>query len=254
MAILEVEQHNAIVWIWLNRPKRLNALDEDLLDNLHKTFLRLCQDGTVRAIVLAGRGKAFSSGFDIAWMVNRTPEMVRADRSHLREIFDCIENCPQPIISAVQGDAMGGGLILTLVSDFVLASERARFGAPEVKIGLFPSLRLIPRLERLVGMRAAKQIVLTGNPIDAQTAQHIGLITSLSASAEGLYDETQKMAEQLAILPKKALQITKAAFTAHLLPDYLAWETDHSVECWSEPERLAAMQKFLNKGKQPESL
>ncbi len=251
MAILEVEKRNAITWVWLNRPERLNALDEELLDNLHRTFVTISQDQSVRVVVLAGRGKAFSSGFDIRWMVERTSEMVRSDRARLREIFDCIENCPQPIISVVQGDAMGGGLILTLVSDFVLASEQARFGVPEVKIGLFPSLKLIPRLERLVGIRAAKQMALIGNPIAARTAQDIGLITALSDSAETLYDEAQQLAEQLASLPTMALQVTKESFNAHLLPDYLEWETDHSVECWSEPERLSAMRSFLDKKKPP---
>ncbi len=247
MAILEIESRDAVVWVWLNRPECLNALSLELLDTLSQTFLELGQDQQVRTIVLAGRGKAFSSGFDIRWMAERTPEAVRADRPRLREIFNSIERCPQPVISAVQGDARGGGLILTMVSDFVLASPDARFGAPEVKIGIFPSLGLVPRLERLVGIRAAKQIVLTGNPVDAQTAYQIGLITALSASVTTLYDEAQQLATQLASLPTKALQVSKASFAAHPLPDYIQWETDHAVECWSQPERLEAMRAFLNK-------
>ena len=251
MATLELEPRGAVTWVWLNRPERRNALNPDLLDTLQGTFRALADDKSVRAIVLAGRGKAFSAGFDIRWMVERTPDVVRADRAYLRAIFDTIEGCPQPLISAVQGDALGGGLILTLVSDFVLASAGARFGAPEVKIGIFPSLGLVPRLERLVGIRAAKQIVLTGEPLDAQTAQRIGLITALSASAETLYDEAQQLAERLAGLPTKAVQVTKASFAAHPLPDYVAWETDHAVECWSEPERLTAMRAFLDKTNNP---
>lgn len=249
MTVLEVEARDQTCWVWLNRPERLNALNEELLDTLHETFLNLAQNKSVRVIVLAGRGRAFSGGFDISWMVDRQPDAVRADRARLRAIFETIERTPQPVISAVQGDAMGGGLILTMVSDFVLASEQARFGAPEVKIGLFPSLGLVPRLERLVGIRAAKQLVLTGEPIDARTAQSLGLVNSIHATSETLYDEAQRLAEHLTGLPQKAVQVTKASFQVHMQADYPAWEIDHSVACWSEPERLAAMQAFLSRKK-----
>src|SRR5215213_2507882 len=170
MDIIQVEQRGTVAWVWLNRPDRLNALDQQMITALHTAFNTFAENDTVRTIVLAGRGRAFCAGFDIEWMSERTPEMVRVDRAALREVYDAIERCPQPLISTVHGDAMGGGLILTLVSDFVLACEAARFAVPEVKIGVFPSLRLIPRLERLVGLRAAKQLALTGQPIDAYTA------------------------------------------------------------------------------------
>lgn len=252
MTVLQTETRDTVCWLWLNRPERLNALNQELLEELHETVLKLAEDSSIRAIVLAGRGKAFSAGFDIRWMVERTPDVVRTDRAHLRAIFDAIERTPQPIISAVQGDAMGGGLILTMVSDLVLATEQARFGAPEVKIGLFPSLGLIPRLERLVGLRAAKQLVMTGEPITALTAQQIGLVNTIYADNDTLYEEAQQLATRLAGLPHKALRGIKTAFEKHSLPDYTAWETDTSVECWAEPERLAAMLAFLDK-KQPRS-
>jgi enoyl-CoA hydratase/carnithine racemase len=102
-------------------------------------------------------------------------------------------------------------------------------------------------------MRAAKQIVLTGDPIDAYTAQRIGLITSVSSSAEALYEDARQLSEQMASLPTRAVQVTKASFAAHPLPDYVTWETDHAVECWSEPERLAAMRAFLNKRNAPKT-
>lgn len=242
--VLEVEQKEQVAWVWLNRPQQLNALNEDLLYALQGAFNKLAGQSSVRCVVLAGRGRAFSGGFDITWMVDRTAEETRANRPRLRAVYDTIEQCPHPVIAAVQGVAMGGGLELALVADFVLASEQARFGTPEVKIGIFPSLALVPRLERLVGMRMAKQMVLTGEPIDAQTAHRTGLITAVTSS---LYEDAQQLAEQLAALPQKAVQVTKASFLAHPLPDYLDWETQKATECWAAPERQQAMQAFLDR-------
>ena len=246
MDVVQIERRASVAWVWLNRSERLNAMDPETLDALRETFLAVGVDEGVRAIVLAGRGRAFSSGFDIKWMAERTPEDVRADRAYLREVFDSIERCPLPLISAVQGDAMGGGLILTLVSDFVLAGEQARFGVPEITLGVFPSLGLIPCLERLVGLRAAKQLVLTGKPTDAQTAYQMGLITGVVAT-HALYEEAQSLAAYLTDLPSRATQVAKAAFAAHAQANYVSWETEHAVECWATPERLQAMRRFLTR-------
>jgi enoyl-CoA hydratase/carnithine racemase len=246
MDFLETEIRGNVAWVWLNRPEKLNALNEALLAALDTTFRSLSTNTDVCAIVLAGRGRAFSAGFDIAWMAERTPEMAREDRVNVREVYNRIEQCPQPLISAVHGPALGGGLILALISDYVLASEQARFGAPEVKIGIFPSLGLVPRLERVIGIRAAKQILLTGEPVDSTTATQIGLATRLVPEAE-LYVEAQRLADQLAALPSLAVRAIKASFAAHPLPGYTSWETDRVVECWSAPERQAAMRAFLNK-------
>ena len=140
---------------------------------------------------------------------------------------------------------MGGGLLLTLVADACLASEHARFGAPEVKLGLFPNLRLIPRLERLVGMRAAKHLVLTGEPVNAATALDWGLVNRVLPSRE-LHAEAQALAEQCAVLQTFAVQSAKAAFGAIDSPGFVAWERQRFAECWEKPERQAAIQAFLD--------
>lgn len=249
MKTLEIERKGGVAWVWLNRAHRLNAMNETMLDELQETFATLSQDNSVGAIILGGRGRAFSSGFDITWMADLTPDMVRANRSHLRTIFDVIEQCPQPLISVVHGDALGGGLILILVSDFVLASESARFGAPEVKIGIFPSLGLVPRLERAVGIRAAKQLVLTGNAVDARTAHRIGLATEV-VPISTLFDVAQTLADALAVLPTPATQAAKASFVAHRLPDYVEWEAQKATECWASAERSTTMSAFLSRNRQ----
>lgn len=246
MDTVQIEQKGAVTWVWLNRSERLNALNEQVITTLCEVFAAFRENTTTRVIVLAGRGGTFCAGFDIEWMASRTPEMVRQDRADLRAFYELIESCPQPVICAVQGNAMGGGLILTMVSDFVVAADTARFGAPEIKIGIFPSLHLIPRLERLVGLRAAKSIVLTGDPVDAQTALQIGLISQVT-SLERLYEVVQALAEQLAMSPSHASKAIKEAFSTHLLPNFSDWETNTAVECWSQPARQELMQAFLNK-------
>lgn len=248
MDIVQIEKHGAVMWIWLNRPDRLNALDQHLIARLEELFRALDDEDEVRVVVLAGRGRAFCAGFDIEWMAERTPEMVREDRSSLRAFFSTIETCAKPVICAVHGNVMGGGLILTMVADFVIAGEDAQFGVPEIKIGIFPSLHLLPRLERLVGLRMAKSMALTGIPIDAAAASGAGLINEVIDSAH-LYARAQSLAEKLAWFPQHTVQAIKQAFSVHSLPNYNEWETDTAVRCWSQPERSAAMQDFLGRRK-----
>ena len=249
MKALQVEHKGLVAWVWLNRPDRLNAINQIMLDELQDTFASFSDNKSIRAIVLAGRGRAFSSGFDVNWLAERTLEEIRSNRAPIREVFETIERCSQPVIAAVQGHAQGGGLIFVLVADFVLASPTAQFGAPEVRIGIFPSLGLVPRLERTVGIRAAKRIVLTGDSINVQEAQHSGLIDRIITPEDRLLDETQVFAEKLAGLPVTAVQVTKASFHVHHLPEFPEWETDKSAEAWAAPERLPAMQAFLNRKK-----
>ena len=244
MKTIELQYNGVVAWVWLNQPQRLNAINQAMLDELRRSFEELDRNEAVRVIVLAGRGPAFSAGFDVSYMAGLTPEAVADGLDETRAVFDTIEQCSKPLIAAVHGAAMGGGLLLTLVSDFRLASEPASFGAPEVKIGIFPSLDLIPRLERLVGLGAAKRIVLTGEPIDTSEAYRIGLIDRI-IMPESLNAEAQKLAERLTKLPRAAVQLSKAAFMAARRPDFADWEKEQFVACWASPERDAAMRAFL---------
>jgi enoyl-CoA hydratase/carnithine racemase len=219
-----------------------------MLDELGQVFEELDQNEAVRAIVLAARGLVFSAGFDVSWMAGQDAEMVAQGLPTIEAVFDTIEGCAKPMIAAVNGAAMGGGLLLTLVADLCLAAEGATFGAPEVKLGIFPNLRLVPRLERVVGLRAAKRLVLGGDPVDAAEALAMGLVDRV-LPADCLHDEAQTLAEQLAGLPPAALQAAKATFGASQRPDFVAWEREQFAACWALPEREAAMQAFLNRRK-----
>lgn len=244
METIELEIQGPVAWAWLNQPGRLNAINLTTLGELRQTWQQLTADDTVKVIVLAARGRLFSAGFDVAWMAGLDAETVTRELADVRAVYDTIETCPKPLIVAVQGAAMGGGLLLALVADFRLASEQASFGVPEVKIGIFPSLDLIPRLERLVGLGAAKRMVLTGDPIDAREAHRIGLVDRL-VPAETLQATAQELAERLAALPSLAVQLSKASFAAARGGDYAAWESSHFASCWASPDRVAAMRAFL---------
>lgn len=246
MDTIELEQRGAIAWVWLNQPQRLNAINPTMLQELRQTWEQLHHDDRVNVIVLAGRGRAFSAGFDIAWMASLDTQTVARELADVRAVYDLIEDCPKPLITAIQGAAMGGGLLFALVADFRILSDQASLGVPEIKIGIFPSLKLVPRLERVVGLGAAKRMVLTGEPISANEAQHLGLADEV-VSTEALHRIVQERAEHLAALPSKAVQLSKAAFAAARTADYATWETTRFVECWDLPERISAMRTFLAK-------
>lgn len=250
METILLETQGPVAWVWLNQARRLNAINETTLAELRQAFEKLDRDETTRAIVLAGRGPVFSAGFDVGWMVGLDVETIARELAGVEAVYDAIEACAKPVIAAVHGPAMGGGLLLILVADFCLASEQASFGAPEVKIGIFPSLGLIPRLERVVGVGAAKHIVLTGDPVDASAALTMGLVDRV-VSGEALYAAAQDLAEQLATLPAHAVQLAKAAFAAARGPDYTGWERAQFAACWARPEREAAMRAFFEARRSP---
>jgi enoyl-CoA hydratase/carnithine racemase len=244
METIELEMRGPVAWVWLSRPRQLNAINETMLAELRRVFDLLDGDEKVGAIVLAGRGLAFSAGFDIAWMATQQAETIGQELPAVEAVYDTIEASAKPVIVAVHGAAMGGGLLLALVADFCLASQEASFGAPEVKIGIFPNLRLIPRLERVVGLGAAKRVVLTGDAVDAPEALRLGLVGQV-LPAEALHPEAQALAERLAGLPGLAVQSAKAAFSAARGPDFATWERAQFAACWAQPEREAAMNAFL---------
>lgn len=248
METLALERKDAVAWVWLDRPRQLNALNETALAELQQVFEDLNRDEEIRAIVLGGRGFAFSAGFDIAWMADLEVEATVEELATIEAMYHAIEACAKPVVAAVHGAAMGGGLLLALVADLRLAAEGAQFGAPEVKIGIFPNLRMIPRLERVVGLGAAKRMVLSGEPVDASEALRTGLVEAVVPRAD-LYPAAEALAGSLAALPALAVQSAKAAFAAAQAPDFDDWERAQFAACWSQPERKAAMQAFLEKRK-----
>jgi enoyl-CoA hydratase len=205
-----VESHPAegVAMLRLNRPAVLNALNLDLRRALAAAFTRLDADDTVRAIVIAGGERAFCAGADLHEYVDATPvEIIGRDMDRL---WGAIAGCRKPVVACVRGHALGGGCELAMHADLILASESAKFGQPEVLIGLMPGGGATQRLTRALGKFHAMRLLMTGQPIGALEALQIGLASEVHADA--LVEETAlQRAVQLAALPALALRFIKEA-------------------------------------------
>lgn len=183
---------NGVATVTINRPKALNALGQTVLTELLKCFREIRRVSDVRAVIITGAGdKAFIAGADIVAMQT----MTAVDSSHFIELgqrcMRAIETCHVPVVAAVNGFALGGGLELALSCDFIYASENAKLGLPEVNLGLFPGFGGTQRLSRLIGKNRAKELIYTAKVLSAQEAYDIGIVNKVT-SKESLLDEVKK--------------------------------------------------------------
>ncbi len=206
---LQYREDAAVATVQLNRPQKKNSLNGAMRQELEQALRAIAGDTAIRAVVVTGGDEIFCAGADIGEMGG--PANAEAAYRHAREfqiLFDRVEALPQPVIAAVSGYALGGGCELALAADFRIASETARFGLPEIKIGAFPGGGGTQRLTRLIGAAKAKEMILTGDPISAHEALAIGLVTKV-ASKEKYLEEATNLAIKLAALPRLALQASK---------------------------------------------
>lgn len=187
------EKRDGIGFITVNRPQKLNALNRLVLEELDSGFRSVAADDEVRAVIVTGAGeKAFVAGADINELAEQTPLSGREMAARGQRLFDFIENLGKPVVAAVNGYALGGGCELAMACTLRVASENARFGQPEVKLGIVPGYGGSQRLARLVGKGRALELILTGEPITAEEAYRIGLVNQVTpagkllAAAEGL--------------------------------------------------------------------
>ena len=195
--LVRSERRGAVALLTLDRPKALNALDRATLERLRARIAELAADRTVRAVVLTGAGRAFAAGADIAEMRGLGPVEAEAFSRLGHAALADLEALPVPTIAAVNGYALGGGCELALACDWIYASTKARFGQPEVNLGLVPGFGGTSRLVRRVGPAWAKELVLTGEPIDAETALRIGLANRVF-EPEALVDAAVAAGETIA--------------------------------------------------------
>jgi enoyl-CoA hydratase len=198
-----------IATLRLYRPEKKNSLNAKMRQEMAALLHDLARNRAVRAIVITGGDEIFCAGADISEMDGTAS--AEAAYQHAREfqiLFDQVDSLPQPVIAAVSGYTLGGGCELALAADFRIASETARFGLPEIKIGAFPGGGGTQRLARLVGVAKAKEMILIGDPITAQEALAIGLVTKVAAKDKYM-DEAMNLAAKLAALPRLALQASK---------------------------------------------
>ncbi len=178
------EKKGAIAYVTLNRPKVLNALNQAVFAELKAAFEDVRDDAAVRGVILTGTGdKAFAAGADIAEMSTSTGIQAEESTRHAQAVTELIENLGKPVIAAVNGFALGGGCELAMACTIRIAAETAKFGQPEVKLGIMPGAGGTQRLPRLIGKGRALQLILSGEIISAQEAYRIGLVNEVVPSA-----------------------------------------------------------------------
>ena len=194
--------------ITLNRPKALNALNSALMRELTEALQTLDRDQEVRCIVVTGNERAFAAGADIKEMADASP-VTMLSRSNL-SYYDTVRRVSKPIIAAVSGYALGGGCELAMACDMIVASETARFGQPEINIGVMPGAGGTQRLTRALGKARAMELILTGAYLDAHEAHARGLVNRV-APTELYLEEAQKLARTIASQPPVAVRLAKDA-------------------------------------------
>ncbi len=193
--ILIEQQVNGVCVIRLNRPKVRNALNTELRQKLADIFIQLNDDPQIKAIVLTGGDKVFAAGADINDFL--TAKTVDVYLRHSERYWDAITNCRKPIIAAVNGYALGGGCELAMHADIIVAGKSAKFGQPEIKIGLMPGAGGTQRLFRVIGKHKAMKLILTGDMISADAADQMGLVSEV-VEDEATINRAIEIAEQLA--------------------------------------------------------
>lgn len=240
----------AIATITIAREDKLNALDSATIGELLRAFLIARSDQDVRAVVLTGAGrKAFIAGADIAEMANLSPDAARRFAERGQQLTELIESMSKPVIAAVNGFALGGGCEIALSCHIRVASEGARFGQPEVKIGLLPGFGGSQRLPRLIGKGRALELLLTGGMIDAGEALRIGLVNKV-VPAESLVETAMDIAEVIAANAPLAIEYCMAAVSSGLempLEEALRMEAALFGLCFASDDMREGTSAFLEK-------
>ncbi len=244
------EKQGAIAVLTVNRPALRNAVNDETIEELDAALSGVERDSELRALIITGAGdKAFVAGADINELKTRDGVRGRAVTRRRQEVFTRVESLEIPSIAAINGFAMGAGLELAMSCTLRLAASTAKLGQPEVKLGITPGAGGTQRLPRLVGMGRALEMILTGEPVDAQTALAWGLVNRVVEPNE-LLSEARKLAETLAARPRLAVQYAKEAvlrFADGSLAEGLAHESYlHALSCTSA-DKAEGVAAFLEK-------
>ena len=250
MTNILLEKKGLIAVATINRPKALNALNSEVLTDLDELVSAVKADADIRALVITGSGeKAFVAGADIGEMSTLTKEGGEAFGKHGNNVFRAIETLPIPTIAAVNGFALGGGCELALSCDIILASEKAKFGQPEVGLGITPGFSGTQRLPRRVGVAKAKELIFSGRMIKADEAKEIGLVNAVCAP-EALMDGALEMAKSFTKNAPIAVKYAKACIDRGMQMDIdggIAVENELFAMCFATADQKEGMGAFLEK-------
>ena len=247
LVLVERDEARRVALVRLNRPKQLNALNGPTMDALCEALEGLDRDEAVGVIVVTGSERAFAAGADIGEMSGASPiDMLRTNRIAQ---WDRVRKITKPVIAAVAGWCLGGGCELAMALDIIIAAESARFGQPEIKIGVMPGAGGTQRLPRAIGKSKAMEMILTGEPITAAEAERIGLVSRV-VTDELLVEDALALAAEIAKRAPLALRLAKESVNAAFemsLTDGLAHERRLFYVLFSSDDQKEGMTAFLEK-------
>jgi len=248
---IHVEKTEGIGYLTLNRPEVRNAFNQEMIDEIREALRLIGKDEEIRVLIITGAGKAFQAGADIAELSAMKPmDLLRWNEGIVR-INAALEKLRQPAIAAINGAAMGGGLELAISCTLRVIAESARMGVPEVTLGIIPGTGGTQRLPRLIGKGRAAELLLTGEPIDAQEAYRIGLVNKVVLDGEAV-----KAAEELArkIMANAPIAVEMAKDAIEIgkdlpLENAVQYSQKNCVTCFSTEDMKEGMNAFLEKRK-----
>ena len=248
---LIIQDNGAVRVIKINNPEALNALNTAILKELDAAFTEVAEDNGILAVVLTGEGRAFVEAQDISEMKSKNAIEGEIFGKLGASVFRKIELLPKPVIAAVNGFALGGGCELAMSCDIRLASAKAKFGQPEVGLGITPGFSGTQRMPRLIGMGKAKELIYTADIIDAAEAYRIGLVNHVY-EPEALMEEAMKMAEKIASKAPIAVKNSKEAINRGIQTDMdsaVAIEAYLFGLCFASEDQKEGMTAFFEKRK-----
>jgi len=244
------EKDGAIAVLKVNRPKSLNALNPATVKEIAACLEEIRQDSSIRCLIVTGEGdRAFVAGADISAMVNMTATEGHTFSALGLNVFRQLEILPIPVIAAVNGFALGGGTELALACDLIIAADKAKFGQPEINLGIIPGFGGTQRLARRIGLPLARELIFSGDMIDAETALRYGLANKVVSLAD-LMSEAKALAQKLATKPPVAIRQAKAAINAGIDMDIdngCRFENEAFALTFATEDKKEGMEAFLGK-------
>lgn len=248
---IEFEKKAGIGYLSLNRPEVRNAISQEMIQDLSEALEKVEQDEKLRVLIVTGKGKAFMAGADIAELKQMKPMDILRWNDGIVRVADRIEGLRQPVIAAINGAAMGGGMELAIACTFRIMARSAKIGLPEVKLGIIPGAGGTQRLPRLIGMPHAAEMILTGDIIDADRALQLGIVNRIVQDSEVIHT-AEEMAKRIMANAPIAVELAKNAIDVGRdlpLGQAIQYAQKNCVVCFSTADMQEGMSAFLEKRK-----